>query len=289
MPRSKTRKRNGQPVRYRGARYMRRPGEDKGAELPTVTQADMGKLIDGLEELVRLVPTAYNPTSMAEAVEHHHHATSVINYLREHDMLTVFAALAGGDMIVLPSGPEPADPDAPALCGCPSSAAEADEHYSGCLAKAEYVWAATARKGIDYHQISHPFDMTTCQRSMASSSSITLSRADAEARGLKPCPRCYPGQPFAPTGIETTGQNTVTTTMQALQEAARERDELYEDGHRCPVCRQVTTRYANGAYRRHGRRDAPCAGTGMTFERARGYAMASSAAAASGATREVLR
>lgn len=93
MPKSKTRKRNGRPVR------MARPGPKA-----LVTQRAVASLCDDLDDLIRAVPLTYNPTSIVEALEHHHHATAVVDFLRRHDVVSILAAMGGGDMIALTDG-----------------------------------------------------------------------------------------------------------------------------------------------------------------------------------------
>ncbi len=82
-----------------------------------VEQRRMAMIVDDLDGLMRAVPLSYNPTDLAEAVEHHHHAAAVVAYMRDQRVVDLLAALAGGDMVVIPDQAEVAEAGAAGAAG----------------------------------------------------------------------------------------------------------------------------------------------------------------------------
>jgi hypothetical protein len=71
-----------------------------------VEQRRVAMIVNDLDELMRAVPIGYNPTNLADAVEHHHASAALVAYMRDQRVVDLLAALAGGDMVVMPDSPE---------------------------------------------------------------------------------------------------------------------------------------------------------------------------------------
>lgn len=69
-----------------------------------VDQRNMAMLVDDLDDIMRAVPDTYDDQNLSEVVEHHYRLKVLHDFLRDRDVAGVLARLAGGEMIVVPSG-----------------------------------------------------------------------------------------------------------------------------------------------------------------------------------------
>jgi hypothetical protein len=208
MPRSKSRKRDGRPVR------MRPPAEARAA---MVFQRQLVTLIEDLDRIVLEVPATYDPDRIEECVEHHFHCEAVVRFLRERDVAGVLARLAGGELVVMPDPLEavaaadtlPQREPGAAVDDAGETVAQAldltPDPMAGGLDNGlgPDVWVATRRRGIPYHAIDFrpctcPDAWGDCQEDLWTTCGRSTSRGEimplAEARALscQPCGRCYP-------------------------------------------------------------------------------------------------
>lgn len=66
-----------------------------------IDQSDIMVMVNKLDQLLREVPQFYNPTSAYEATEHHHRASELVAFMRDHDVVEVLSQLAGGELVVV--------------------------------------------------------------------------------------------------------------------------------------------------------------------------------------------
>lgn len=185
MPRSKARKRNG-------AKVVRR----SSPRATLVAQRGIADLVDTLDALMREVPSSYNPTNLAEVVEHHHHAAAVVDFIRTQRVVDLLARLGGGDMIVMPDEEE--------QTGTPTQEANIVQSPSSDPVpldnQAMTWWVSIRRHGVEYHvpggegpdwpgpSHENMGSATVCGRSMRTGS--MLDAGELDELEAKPCPRC---------------------------------------------------------------------------------------------------
>jgi hypothetical protein len=192
MPRSKTRKRDGRPVR------MRQPAEVRAA---MVAQRSLVSLVEDLDRLLLEVPASYDQHRIDDCVEHHFRCEAVVRFMREHDVPGVLARLAGGELVVMPDPPEveiipaasvlPVGDDTTLPTREPfAEVDETGQTVVEALADDLDVWMATTRRGIPYHALVEGEERTECRR--ATGKGVTMAWPTAQTYDATPCPKCYP-------------------------------------------------------------------------------------------------